>query len=227
MSEGQNHSTGNDKVNMLCPDDSLTTRRYLRGGNCRVVVPLEFMPSWCSRFRCSFFVGAYARVVIAVQLFVIGIVAHHILTERGSSCCQPDLAKVRINRRHQVFRSVRTIDSTPHSSHEIIPDARQKLVLLQGLLQVRYGQAERVREFEQKRQTQAFLVLVEAVVHLPEASVRAGEFASLGSTFGIGIDLRHGEITKHESELVTKAALHSFNDVVSQATVRTLIVSVL
>src|SRR4029077_312408 len=107
----------------------------------------------------------------------------------GRSCCPPCSVEAHINCRNKVFKVVRsvvphaiyekrrcTVDTAADSSEKIAANTGPKLVSLQRLLQIRDGQSVVIRKLEHKSQAQTLLVFVEAVVHLPETFMGAGEF---------------------------------------------------
>jgi hypothetical protein len=74
---------------------------------------------------------------------------------------------------------------------------------------------------------QAFLVLVEKIVHLPELALRCRSLGGLGRLFGVRMRGRNREVAKDEPEPLTHAGLHFLDDRIGGAAVGTLVVSVL
>src|ERR1700744_4036699 len=99
----------------------------------------------------------------------------------------------------------RAVHAAAHAAEKIAADLRGIVSSRQCVAQLRGRETRRLRKREdegqrQVRVVQAGLVLKEAVVHVPEPSVRAGEFGRLGGRFGEWMRLCQGEMPKDESQ---------------------------
>ena len=81
-------------------------------------------------------------------------------------------------------------------------------------------------EREQERQAEAILVLVDAVVHLPEPAMRARKLGTLGGGFGIGMDLSHRKMAKDKSQPLAEMLLDKLDDRMRQPAIPAFVVAV-
>ena len=105
-------------------------------------------------------------------------------------------------------------------------DLGRVFAVYQRIAQIRFGQTKGSGQREQQRQAEAILVLVDAIVHLPEPAVRAGVFGALGGAFGVGVDLSHRKMAKDESQPLAEMFPHELDDRMRQSAVAALVVAV-
>src|SRR5438034_4709897 len=94
------------------------------------------------------------------------------------------------------------VDPASHATHEVIVDPLVVGVLLELGLKWRQAQTDCRRMLEQVLERQPVLVLVETVMHLPEAVLIARSLRRFGGQFGVRMNRRYRKVTKDKAHLL-------------------------
>ena len=97
----------------------------------------------------------------------------------------------------------------------------------QRLPQRRFRQTQSVCQRQQERHTELILVLVDAVMHLPEPAEAATELRRLSRDFGIRMDLAQRKVAEREADIIAKMLTHQVDDGICRRAMRTFVIAVL
>src|SRR3954468_3091251 len=96
----------------------------------------------------------------------------------------------------------------------------------QGVFEVLVRQTQFSRNGDEKRTAELFLIVVNRLVHLPEAVMLCREFRRLRRTLGIRVNLGQREMPEDESQLIAETLTQFIDDRMCGAAGRTLVVTI-
>src|SRR3954470_2301629 len=119
------------------------------------------------------------------------------------------------------------IDPAFYAAQEIRADLGRVGFVDQRVAQFQFREFKDASERQIERQTEPILVLVEAVMHLPEFAMRAGKFGGLCGGFRVRMRLAQGKMPEDKSQPLPEMLLDKLDDRMRQSAIRTFVVAVL
>src|ERR1700722_1616284 len=120
----------------------------------------------------------------------------------------------------------RAIYAATYAAQKVAFDLRAIFLAQENVAQFGVGQSQSVGESKQELRTQALLIFVNAIMHLPEQPVRTGKFCGLGGRLRIWVYLSQREMPENEANFRPKVLQYQIDNWIRGSAPRTLLIAV-